>query len=155
MSQSLESVTAHPTTAMLDRWRAGLLEESPAQRDAIVAHVHDCAVCQQQIGLWSQTVETLEHGTKDAATTSRLRARRHRALRGMTPPPSRRIRPLLALAAAVTAIAIGIGAFLYMGQRTGENAVVATNESGDFYADIDFYLWLLEKQAHPDAPPNG
>lgn len=154
MGKQTDYSMRHPTTAELDQWRAGLLDRNPAQREALTAHVSSCGVCQEQTEIWSHVRESLDT-TNDATVAGRLRARRFRALRGTASHAPRRWTMAFALAAALTAVAIGLGTFVFMHEQPAELAPVAENESGDVVADIDFYLWLMEKQVDQDASPSG
>jgi hypothetical protein len=152
MNSSLEqSSAAHPQSAELDRLRAGLLDGDPARRAELEQHLRVCRVCREQVGLWSKVAETLDRGISEPGLMSRIGARRHRALHGFS-RPARRLTPVaLALAATVAAVGIGLGLYISHAPTTPEVAVEASGEQSDLYADIDFYLWLMEKKADEDG----
>ncbi len=142
---------SHPDDATLDRLRAGLLDDNAD----VHAHVETCAVCRQRLAVWDRLARALPAGSLPAGTlTDQLRVRRQAALAGLPAAGratgERRWAPqYLAMAAAVTAVAIGVGAFLAL-DRDGSDASPDTlsaqaERPTDIYADIDFYLWLTKE----------
>lgn len=96
--------------------------------------------------------ESCEHF--DAGTLSRLRQAREHALSEATKPSlwQKFKIPVTALATATTAIFV---AFFYLGQPTSipnlhssfdDIEILMSEESPDFYKDLDFYAWLAEEQ---------
>lgn len=150
MNRSAEhSTVAHPGDAELDRLRAGLLDGDPARRTELEEHLRLCRVCRERAGVWSKITETLDRGVSEAGVMSRIGARRHRALHGFS-RPARRLTPMaLALAATLAAVTVGIG--VYVSHEPSDIAMTASGEQSDLYADIDFYLWLMEKKANEDG----
>lgn len=145
----------HPTDRQLDELRAGILDEHPADREAVRAHITDCTACAARLGQWDQTKQVLsiEHnGVRHA-----LRARRAVALAGNAAVITRPVRwgLSMALAASVAAIALGLGVLVYPPDNTNDAQLAATAaDEPDLYTDIDFYLWLLRKQ-HDETGPSG
>lgn len=154
--QTEHSQTTHPSAAELDRLRAGLLEATSAERAAVLAHLEDCSECRAHAALWPRLVTALGEAALDRASTNALRARRRLALQGIGTRDARRRPIALALAAAVAAVAIGIGT-LFLGPSRNSPPSLAGTEApaADLYVDLDFYLWLLHKQAHEGASPNS
>lgn len=144
------STGVHPADAELDRLRAGLLEREPARRDALQEHLRECRACRERAGLWSRVVETLDRFADEPGIMSRISARRQRALRGHATRARRHAPLALALAAAMAAVAIGLGVYLSHDRGDPETPAIATGEQTDLYADIDFYLWLMEQKANED-----
>ncbi|OGI43299.1 MAG: hypothetical protein A2150_06650 [Candidatus Muproteobacteria bacterium RBG_16_64_11] len=145
---------SHPDDQTLDRLRAGLLDDNADLR----AHVEACAVCRQRLAVWDRLARHLPASTSpDGALAAQLRARRQTALAGLSAGRAtgeRRWAPqYLAMAAAVTAVAIGVGVFLALdhdGPDASPDTLSAQAERPtDIYADIDFYLWLT-KEGLPD-----
>lgn len=141
---------SHPDNQTLDRLRAGLLDDGADLR----AHVAACAVCRQRLAVWDQLARALPAGVSpDGALAEQLRTRRQAALAGLATGRAsgeRRWAPqYLAMAAAVTAVAIGVGVFLAIdreGSDTAPDALSAqADRPSDIYADIDFYLWLTQE----------
>lgn len=145
----------HLTDRQLDELRAGMLDEYPADREALRAHITDCAVCAARLGLWDQTKQVL--GIEHSGVRHALRARRAAALAGNATVDSRPVRwglPM-ALAAGVAAVALGLGVLVYPPDNTDSGQLAATTaDEPDLYTDIDFYLWLLRKQ-HDETGPSG
>lgn len=156
MSKHTESLADwHPAPADFDRLRAGLLDGEPTVRDALEAHVRQCLVCQDRAAWWPRVMDALERDSAEERSTGELGARRQRALRGH-PIPSRRVPIRFAVAAAVIVAAVGLGIFTFNERHGPATGAAATSEQApDFYADIDFYLWLMEKQVSENAAPNG
>lgn len=146
----------HPADDDLDRLRAGLLAPSDPAYARLRAHSETCAHCQARDRVWTRVREQLERGSRDPGLAARLRARRERALRG----EGARTRPRAAAAFAtflVATLAIGLGTWAYLERHDGEARIAAgpgPDGVPDLYADIDFYLWLLEREA-ANRPPNG
>ena len=141
---------SHPDDAALDRLRAGLLDDSTELR----AHVEACTVCRQRLAIWDQLARALPAGiSPDGTLAEQLRTRRQAALAGLATGRTaggRRWAPqYLAMAATVTAVAIGVGVFLTLdreGSDVAPDALSAQAERpSDIYADIDFYLWLTQE----------
>jgi hypothetical protein len=154
-SRMHHSNDTHPADAALDRLRAGLLDREPATRDALHAHLRECGVCQERAGLWTRATEVLDQGASERGLASRLDARRQRALRGIS-TASRRRTPIAFALAAVTAVAIGLGVFVMQDRDDPDTAVVATTAQGpDLYTNIEFFLWLMEKNASEEATPSS
>lgn len=145
----------HPTDRQLDELRAGMLDERLADREALRAHVTECAVCAARLELWDQTRQVL--GIEHRGVRHALRARRAAALTGnaaIVPRPVRWGLPM-ALAAGVAAVALGLGTLVYPPDNTDDVPLAATAaDEPDLYTDIDFYLWLLRKQ-HDETGPSG
>ena len=134
----------HPATADLDAWRAGLLDAATAAD--VASHVAACADCAQA----ANVTDRLHRLAKTASPEleRQLRVRRRSALA----TPARRAAisaPTWALAASVSAMALGLA--LYLG--TGDKANAPSLE-GDVYADVDFYLWLAERGERPSDAHN-
>lgn len=147
--------SAHPSSAELDRLRAGLLDDQPAQRTALVAHLENCPECRRHSQLAQRVGATLD-AQVERNLPGLLLARRQRALRGQPVERRRRLVPALAVA-VVTVIAVGIGVMLRAGPDSSDTVpVVAHTDADDLYVDIDFYLWLIEnKPSQDDASPSG
>jgi hypothetical protein len=149
----------HPADDALDRLRAGSIEVSNAEYEALRAHVETCSRCRARGDLWTRVGESLDAGAREPGLAIRLRARRERALRGQAARSSGRRAAVTAFATVVVAaIAIGLGTWTYVGQEAADVRIVAAPEVRDgvpdLYADLDFYLWLLKREAADEAP-NG
>ena len=142
-------LTGHPSDEQLDRLRAELYDDAPRMRDALRAHVAGCEQCRARARIWERTTAAL--GALDApGVASALRARRRQAQQGRPAPRWIVPRWTQALAAGVLAVAIGLGTCYYL-HGTDSDAVTAANDQSDIYADIDFYLWLIQEQPGDDS----
>jgi anti-sigma factor RsiW len=151
---------SHPDDATLDRLRAGLLDDTTELR----AHVEACTVCRQRLAVWDRLARHLPASTPpDSALAAQLRARRQVALAGLATGRASGGRywtpGYLAMAAAVTAVAIGVGVFLALdhdGSDATPDALSAqADRPSDIYADIDFYLWLTQEGLPENTPGNA
>lgn len=148
---------AHPADDELDRLRAGMTEN--AEHEALLAHLEVCSHCQSRDGTWMRVSESLDAGAREPGLALRLRARRARALRGET-AKSRGRRAAVAVFATfvVATLAIGLGTWTYVERETADfrfaSAPTAREADPDLYADLDFYLWLLKREAAGETP-NG
>jgi len=157
MSKTTEAfMDRHPSTVELDALRAGSLDSDPDRRAAVLAHLGHCAACQTQNALWPQVRRTLDQQTANDDVAGALAVRRHRALKGVRRASSRPVYFRFAVAAALTAIAIGIGSVFFIETERPETTVAAVEaQSPDLYADLDFYLWLMHNPSDDNSPPNG
>ncbi|WP_096461342.1 hypothetical protein [Sulfurifustis variabilis] len=149
---------AHPADDELDRLRAGLIETSSAGYEGLRAHVQACARCQARGRVWARVGESLDAGAHEAGLGLRLRSRRERALRGeASRAPARRAAVAVFASFVVATLAIGLGMWTYLEPEPGDSqfaSAPARDADSDLYADIDFYLWLLKREA-ANAAPNG
>ncbi|HHO68284.1 MAG TPA: hypothetical protein ENK12_04550 [Gammaproteobacteria bacterium] len=135
--------TRHPDTELLDRLRAGLLDDQPQAKQRLEDHLRECRRC-ARLADW-QPLAARVTGPGDAARLdAALRRARQQAL-GRRRRPTRRLLPLALAASLVAAIAVG----LYTPQPetdTGPTRVAHSEEAGtpDLYEDLDFYLWLAD-----------
>lgn len=139
-----ETHQTHPATATLDAWRAGLL--ATADADTLTAHVATCGACAQA----AQATDAIHRLAKNPSSEleRQLRVRRRAAL---TAAPRRlsMLAPKWALAASVSAMALGLALYFGAGDRhTGPGI------EGDVYADVDFYLWLAERDERTNHAHN-
>jgi predicted anti-sigma-YlaC factor YlaD len=155
MNVHLNPSTTHPSDAQLDQLRAGLFDARPAERDALQTHLRECGACRERASLWTRAAQLLDDGAAERRLASILGTRRRRALRGIGAARRSRAPFAAALAVAVTAVAIGLGVFFVNDRNDPDATVTATAPSPDFYTDIDFYIYLMEKQANSDASPNS
>jgi anti-sigma factor RsiW len=139
---------AHPDTELLDRLRAGLLDEDLEMKARLERHLAACPSCRERLnawehlgrdalGAWAVTEDSLSAGL-GAARQRALAAGRHRRF------VSRR--PLLATAAVVL-IAVSAGLWTLRHEFVDTVHVTAQNSAGvpDLYEDLDFYLWMANQ----------
>lgn len=147
---------AHPADDELDRLRAGLIEGSSREHERLRAHLEGCARCQARERVWIRARESLEALAREPGLAARLRARRERALRGESAARrGRRAAVAVFATVVVAAVAVGLGTWTYLGHEAPDAQLASGRDNvPDLYADIDFYLWLLEREAANQAP-NG
>lgn len=134
----------HPDTEMLDRLRAGLLDDQPQDKAAIEQHLQQCSACRRQLGWTAQLNETVPLPDEQL---DRLR-------RGaLAAPAVKRHHRLVPLAAAAALAIAAVGLFHLLPTPERENPqVAASNQSvPDLYEDLDFYLWLADHKAPGDS----
>src|SRR5581483_7792354 len=113
--------TGHPSDEQLDRLRAELYDDAPHIRDALRAHVAGCEQCRARAQVWERTTAALT-ALDGTGIGSALRARRRQAQQGRPTPRWIAPRWTQALAAALVAVAIGLGTFYYL--RDTDSATV-------------------------------
>jgi len=125
----------HPDSVLLDRLRAGLLDDAPEQKARLQQHLQQCPQCRHS---YNRTANLLP---ATPGLNRRLDDLRHQAL---AVPPAGRHRWQLSLAAAA---ALALLAVTLVNLQPGEqntNPQIATRSQAtpDLYEDLDFYLWL-------------
>lgn len=156
MSTHEKGFDGHPDDALLDRLRAGLLDAAPEMRRALEAHLKSCAACRQRSQHWSQAVRSaFGADAHDAALTQALAARRRLAMQGRNPVRVRLAPYALALAASLAALAVALGAALYLSPAPVAVPQTAEAPAPDLYADLDFYLWLATHETERSPSPGS
>jgi anti-sigma factor RsiW len=146
----------HPAEEELDMLRAGLLDDEPARRALLTAHLERCAECRSRTGLWQRVATGLDENARaDSALNAALAARRRAALAAGQPAHPRRTwnRALIATAASV-AVSIGLGLGIWYGTQlqtvrapTPMVSQAVNEDATDLYSNIDFYVWLGDQDA--------
>jgi anti-sigma factor RsiW len=136
----------HPDRELLDRLRAGLLDDDADTRAALEAHIADCPRCQANLDSWQQLgPDALGPALDAAGVTAGLQQARRSALAS-----AGRRRPLsyAALAAAALLLMIISAGLLTLntGLQQPQTPLQAAGEIPEVYEDIDFYLWLAGQQ---------
>ena len=138
----------HPDTETLDQLRAGLLDDDPARKSELEAHLKRCEQCRRLYD-WPGAMAgpDLETGQLDR----RLDQARRQALTAPSRSPLRRFAPL-ATAAAIALIAV-ISVDQWRQTEPQETRVAGTTngEVPEIYEDLDFYLWLADHKASRDS----
>lgn len=141
----------HPTVNDLDRLCAGLLDDSPAEKTALTAHLETCASCRARAARLREIVT--EASELQPWIEQALRARRAQALAGRPSGAPRGLGKQYvwgpAIAAALVLVVAGLNfqaLFAPPGGMTSAPEVVAgaepANNAPDVYTDLDFYIWL-------------
>lgn len=139
------SATAHPDDALLDQWRAELLDREDAAQ--IRDHVQHCLYCRARAGFAGDVVRHLE-----ARPQPHLRpGRSQRALPGMAPVYR------LGTAMAALALVVGLSWQLNMNNdnaNVNEAKLLNDPQTVKMLSDLEFYQWLaknpqvLKKSSH-------
>ncbi len=140
----MNSNIKHPDIDLVDKLRAGLLDDQPGLADTLRRHLMDCATC-RRLGDWTWITRLLDaaHPPLDA----RLAGIRREALsKGGTRRPHRVTAGPLAVAASLAAVFVLAVVLMPPHARTpgGSQARQAVAEPPDLYENIDFYLWLAD-----------
>jgi len=138
---------AHPDTELLDRLRAGLLDDSIEVKHQLEHHLLACPQCRSRLhawehlgrdtmGAWPVADRKLSVGLKQARRQA-LTAGRHRRMIGY---------PVLATA-AVLLIAVSAGLWTLRHEFVDTTPMIArtSEEIPDLYEDLDFYLWMANQ----------
>ena len=135
----------HPDSELLDRLRAGLLDDDPRQRVTLEQHLQECAACRRAYD-WPARLAGL-----DRLPDARLDELRRRALSGSAARAPRRLLPLAA-AAALALAAVGLVSLLPSPSSPPAPRVAAsdTGQVPELYEDLDFYLWLADHKGTAD-----
>jgi hypothetical protein len=133
----------HPDSILLDRLRAGLLDDDPLKKAAVDQHLQQCDGCRRAYD-WPA-------GLRSAAADvdEQLNQLRRRALAA----PANRSRRWLPVAAAAALALVAVALFhLLPTPDTGEPRVAASSQAvPDLYEDLDFYLWLADHKSTSDS----
>lgn len=134
----------HPDSVVLDRLRAGLLDDDPQQKAALQQHLRQCAHCHRAYD-WPASLRGVA-----TELDARLDQLRHRAL---ATTPADRSHRWLPLAVAATLALVAVGLFrLQPAPETSPPQVTASKQNvPDLYEDLDFYLWLADHKGTGDS----
>jgi len=138
----------HPDSELLDRLRAGLLDENPLQKAGLVAHIRQCVTCRQRYD-WPAALRS--DGAQVQQLVGQLDRSRRQALLTRKKSALRRFAPLAA-AAAIALLAVLVVKPL-QSPDTDDTRLAGTTPSAvpEIYEDLDFYLWLADHKASPDS----
>lgn len=148
----------HPDTELIDRLRAGLLDELPEEKQALEDHIASCPECQAQLDHWEQLTPSALGPELDNNKLQRdlENARRH-ALTANRPHPIAALVPYATAALLLIAISAGVWN-LYPEPDFTQQTAQGTQVVPDIYEDVDFYLWLANQEESPanaDSPGNA
>jgi anti-sigma factor RsiW len=149
----------HPDTEQLDRLRAGLLDDSPRDKDELEAHIARCDTCRARSAGWDQLGRgALGPGIDGDALARDLRLARLHALANGHGQRQRHVYTSWATAALLLiAVMVGVWTGQSWLQPQPQVTAEAAHEVPDIYEDLDFYLWLAdqketETETHSDNP---
>ena len=138
----------HPDTELLDQLRAGLLDDDPAQKTELEAHLETCQQCRQRYD-WGGRLHTGGLAIPEAG--QRLDQARRQALQATGSGLVQRFAPF-AVAAAIALVAVLLVKPAL--QPDSNEARLASSESREvpeLYEELDFYLWLADHKEDKDS----
>ena len=147
----------HPDTELLDRLRAGLLDEQPEAKMALEQHVAGCAACQQQLDGWQQLGPAgLGPELDSTLLASDLQVARRKALDSSRAKHRRRaFVPYAAAAVLLLAVSAGLWSLRPDTDTTAQLAASGSEQVPDVYEDLDFYLWLATQNDNGNGNEHG
>jgi hypothetical protein len=143
----------HPDPELLDRLRAGLLDEQPGAKADLLQHIAGCAACRQQLEGWQQLGPAgLGPQLESTALTRDLQAVRRQALNsGRRRHRHQALVPYAAAAVLVLAVSAGLWSLWPDTDTTTRMAASSSQQVPDVYEDLDFYLWLVTQEGNGDG----
>ncbi len=138
----------HPDTESLDRLRSGLLDENPALKSELEAHLAQCKKCRHLYD-WPGALRAPDRHTD--SVENHLDRARQQALASTPVSTLRRFAPL-ATAAAVALVTI-VSLNHWQANDTTETQMAGNTRQDvpEVYEDLDFYLWLSDHKADRDS----
>jgi hypothetical protein len=138
----------HPDSALLDRLRAGLLDDRPSQKTALEQHLQQCEYCRDAYRWPAALAASVPE--PDERQLDRLR---QQALLTAGPGRHRRRLAPLAVAAALAIAAVGLFRLLpSTDTHTDPSRIAASSQQvPEVYEDLDFYLWLADHKGPGDS----
>lgn len=133
----------HPASELLDKLRAGLLDDTP-EKTAIEAHLAHCSDCQRHYDLPSLMQ------TSNAGVDQKLDQMRRQALAAPRVSRTRRLAPLAA-AAALALVAVALFNLIPIAENDPAQIAGNSSEVPALYEDLDFYLWLADHKDPGDS----
>jgi anti-sigma factor RsiW len=139
---------AHPDTELLDRLRAGLLDDDAGTKNRLERHLATCPHCRGRLSAWEHLGRDVLGGwpvTQDALSAT-LRLVRRRAMTAGRQRPIVLRHPLLATAAMLLiAVSAGFWTLRHEFADTVSMTAQRGEEVPDLYEDLDFYLWMANQ----------
>ncbi|UCC56582.1 MAG: hypothetical protein JSU75_02120 [Gammaproteobacteria bacterium] len=147
----------HPDTEQLDRYRAGLLDDTVDEKSALEKHLAGCRQCRDQLESWRQLGPDAL-GTRDGTgnLSDALEERRRLAMQSEGRHRYPFIPSLATAAALLVAVSVGLWNLTSNGPETNHVAIQDADSVPDIYEDLDFYQWLAnQKENNNNAEPAG
>ena len=135
----------HPDDVLLDKLRAGLLDDEPSTLADVNAHVEHCAQCRVRLDAWSRLTAALELDHSDEALPAA--DLRHRAPSEDAKRASGGYGKFAMALAAALVLALGLRFMLNRHTVGYDQSPVVANGAAkvpDLYSNIDFYLWMAQ-----------
>jgi len=138
----------HPNPELLDRLRAGLLDQQPDARAALEQHIGGCEACRQQHDGWQQLGPAgLGPELDSTVLANDLQAARRRAINSGRAGHRRQVFvPYAAAAVLLLAVSAGLWSLKPDTDTTTHMAARSSEQVPDVYEDLDFYLWLATQK---------
>jgi anti-sigma factor RsiW len=148
---------AHPDPEQLDRLRAGLLDESAAEKAALEKHLDTCTTCRNQLEGWTQLGRTMMDSQLPAGALQQdLQLARRTALQSHRSRHARGFAPYATAAALLIAVTIGLWSTIQPGDESQQLLTAQSVETiPDSYEDLDFYLWLANQEGNGGDEQSG
>jgi uncharacterized protein YbaR (Trm112 family) len=138
---------AHPDTELLDRLRAGLLDDSIEMKARLERHLVACPLCRGRLHAWEHLGRDVLGAwpVADGKLSSGLKLARQQAM--ATLRHRRIIRyPVFATAAMLLiAVSAGLWTLRHEFVETVQMTARTSEEIPDLYEDLDFYLWMANQ----------
>ena len=146
----------HPEPDQLDRLRAGLLDDQPAVKIALEAHVAGCTTCQERSNWQVLHPGALGPDLDSDALRQSLRKARRQALQSSSRPRYYGFARYASAALLLVAVSVGIWTLQQDNSSQQQMVVQDTGTVPDIYEDLDFYLWLAnqEDNVNTDEAPD-
>ncbi len=147
------------TADLLDRLRAGLLDDQPDLKARAEQAIANNPAMQHGHEVVRHTIRHLDESADDAvAINNQLRLRRREVLSGNVRRSAPRRAPRLVLGAAATVVlAVAIGWFTLPALNQLPNLVSGADRKdiSDLADNLDFYVWLETRGQGPGKSRNG
>ena len=146
----------HPESDQLDQLRAGLLDDQPAVKVALEAHIAGCTTCQERCNWHILHPGAMGPDLDSDALQQSLRNARRQALQSGSQRRHYGFVPYASAALLLIAVSIGIWT---LQPENGSQQQIAAQDAGtvpDVYEDLEFYLWLAnqEDNGNTDEDPD-
>jgi anti-sigma factor RsiW len=136
----------HPDMELLDRLRAGLLDEDAEESSRLERHIGTCPQCRGYLEGWKQLGPmALGPELDPAAVSKQLHQLRQQALASAKRPHSRNYQLLATAALLLIAVTVGIWTVQYQESDAPQMTAQGGDTVPDLYEELDFYLWLADQ----------
>ena len=147
----------HPDSELLDRLRAGLLDDQPGQKADLEQHLAKCDSCRAHTRIWQQLDPDALGPQLGDNLADNLQAARKRALASATQRRQWNLAPYATAALLLLAVTVGLWTTQPGIDTTSQMTAQTTRSVPDIHEDLDFYLWLANQNGSDtgDGNPNS